>query len=784
MMKSRLILAALSAACMVACTERIQNDTPVDDNGVEAPKAFTKTFSAIFSDGDKATRTELSQDNKVLFQAGDAISVFDVSVGEDTDSSTATNVRFDMEEGYPAPDGSAAFTGTLENEMSSYMAVYPYRDSHSLEVRIMNGNAIGYTVYADIPAVQVATPGSFDPAANVSVAKSQSTESGDVLYFNNLCALISFSIPAGESYAKIVFRGNQGETLAGTSVVSAGLGEGGFTFSGILNDGATSVALTGVIDGGSCYYIAVNPADLDKGFSIDMYDTADHKLCTKSSSKKVNLKRSVILNLGEISGGWLGSGTAVDPYQISSLPHLKKLAELFSTEDSAEKWKGKYFIQTEDIDCNGEYIRIGGIDEAYYNLNNPTDLFFEGNYDGNYHKISNFKLKGQDDLYGASQYYGLFAQARNSTFSNMFLEPASIYEDPVKPDYVGNVYYIGTLIACAGGGDGIEVNNCHVSSEDEIVIRPASVSARFGGLVGYCCEKIEMYSCSNDMDITVENDRGEVNGGGLIGVVSAPLTVLDDDVISVIDRCRNNGNITVENYNSANQSTAGGLVGMTFDTPSQDLTLRVSNCVNHGNIHAASENGYSYAAGIIAFQDSDGDWSISTGSIDPYIYNTLNTGDIYAEGGDGSLTSKTGTFAGGIAGYVYDDDTQFALCVNTGAVSISGDENIGAISASNGSCLWCYWLNEQSHTAGVSPALPCVVDGSAEQCNFYRSLSESTMNNRRTGSDGQGGDDIVLDDDNTQWEHYQWCAAGVWTGSATYGATGNTLDIDFEFRYN
>lgn len=782
MMKSRLILAALSAACMIACTEKIENETPGEDKGTEIPEAFAKTFSASYPDGDNATKTALSEDNKVLFQSGDAIGVFDVSIGDDTYSSTAKKIKFEMD-GDPASDGSASFTGTLENETDSYMAVYPYQASSSLEVKFMQGKPTGYSVHVDIPATQTATPGTFDPAANVSIAKSQKTENDDVLHFKNLCSLIKFSIPKGESYSKIVFRGNKGESLAGTSAVSAGFGatESEFIFSGVVNDGISSVTLAGTISSGNWYYIAVNPADLDEGFSIDMYDTPDHKLCTKKSSKKVTLKRSVILNLGEISGDLLGSGTAVDPYRISSLPHLKKIVDAFSTKDSAEKWKGKYFLQTEDIDCNGEYIRIGGYDERYSNL---TDVFFEGNYDGNYHKISNFKLKGQDDLYRATQYYGLFAQARNSTFSNMFLEPASIYENPENDEYVSSYYYIGTLIANAGGGDGIEVNNCHVSSENTIGFCPPSISTVFGGLVGYCCEKIEMYGCTNDMDIIAYNDRGQINGAGLIGVVSAPLNFYEDDVISVIDRCCNTGDITVKDVGGATQSVAGGIVAMTFDTPTQDLTLRVSNCVNNGNIHASSDDGYSYAAGIIAFQDSDGDWSLYTGSLDPYIYNSLNTGNIYAKGGDGAMTSKTGTFAGGIAGYIYDDDTQFALCVNTGAISISGDDNIGAISASNGSCLWCYWLNEQSHKPGVNPALPCTKNGKSENCYYYRSLSESTMNNRRTGSDGNGGTDIVLDKNNTDWEHYQWAAAGVWTGSSTYGATGNTLDIDFNFQYN
>lgn len=779
MMKSRVILAALSAACMIACTEKVENEKPGEDSCIETQEQFTKTFSASYSNGGNATKTALSEDKRVLFQSGDAIGVFDVSIGEDVFSSTADVVEFKMD-GDPASDGSASFSGTLKNEMDSYMAVYPYQNSSWLEVRFTHGQPTGYSVHADIPAIQAATPDTFDPAANVSVAKSRSTENGDVLYFYNLCSLIKFCVPEGESYAKIVFRSNKKEPLSGVSVVSAGFGASGseFVFSGIINDGTDSVTLSGDISSGHWYFIAVNPADLDNGFSIDMYDTADHKLCTKASTKKVNLNRSEILNLGEISGDWLGSGTAVDPYRISSLPHLKRLAERFSTGDSAEKWKGKYFLQTRDINCNGEYIHIGGLDDRF---SKPTDVFFEGNYDGNNFKISNFKLKGQDDIYGATQYYGLFAQVRNSTFSNMNLEPASIYEDPENSEYVSNYYYIGTLIANAGGGEGIEVNNCHVTSKSEIKFCPPSVSTVFGGLVGYCCEKIEMYGCTNGLDIIADNDRGQINGAGLIGVVSAPLNFYEDDVISVIDRCRNTGDITVKNYKGASQSTAGGIVAMSFDTPTQDLTLRISNCVNNGNIHASSDDGYSYAAGIIAYQDSDGDWNISTGSVNPYINNSLNTGKIYAGGGNGAMTGNTGTFAGGIAGYIYDDDTHFALCVNTGTVSISGDDNIGAISASNGSCLWCYWLNEKSHTERVKPALPCINKGSETNCYFYRSLSESTMNNRRTGSDGKGGTDIVLYKENSGWEPYQWAAAGVWTGSSTYGASGNSLDINFNF---
>lgn len=63
--------------------------------------------------------------------------------------------------------------------------------------------------------------------------------------------------------------------------------------------------------------------------------------------------------------------------------------------------------------------------------------------------------------------------------------------------------------------------------------------------------------------------------------------------------------------------------------------------------------------------------------------------------------------------------------------------------------------------------------------NYYKSIGKDTLNNRRTGSDGKGGTDIVLDENNTYWWHAQWAAAGEWTGSSTFGEAGN-LDIDID----
>ena len=88
-----------------------------------------------------------------------------------------------------------------------------------------------------------------------------------------------------------------------------------------------------------------------------------------------------------------GSGTATDPYLISSLNELYWVSEqTFSTLDWSD---GKYFLQTKDIDAsdttnwsNG-WIPIGGRDS-----HTLADNFkrFKGVYNGNNHSISDLYI--------------------------------------------------------------------------------------------------------------------------------------------------------------------------------------------------------------------------------------------------------------------------------------------------------------------------------------------------------------------------------------------------------
>jgi hypothetical protein len=110
-----------------------------------------------------------------------------------------------------------------------------------------------------IPASQ---DGSF-ASANISVAKT--TAEAKTFQFYNASAVVAFSV-SGTDYTKAVFRGNNGETLAGSVPVSF---SGSNITLGEVSSPATQIEVA--IDGSGDYYFAVLPVTLSGGFSIALY---------------------------------------------------------------------------------------------------------------------------------------------------------------------------------------------------------------------------------------------------------------------------------------------------------------------------------------------------------------------------------------------------------------------------------------------------------------------------------------------------------------------------------
>ena len=274
-------LAILLVACIVAACGR-------DVEPVRTELRITARPEAAAS-----TRTMLRQDNSVAFADADKLAVFDgAAVKREFVTSAVYN------------DGSADFMGSISEPADSYIAVYPDHNGCYL---------YGNYVHIVIPETQAAVAGSFDPAANISVGTTASI-AGDThsLNLKNVCALLKFSVPEGQSYSTAILV-TMNDNMAGGMLCT--LDDEPALYP--ADEGPSDfVTLQGSITGGNWYYMAVKPDVLEGGFALYLFDeqVSSDELekfsMIKSTSKTVTLQRSHILNLGIIGAE---PGAAFEP---------------------------------------------------------------------------------------------------------------------------------------------------------------------------------------------------------------------------------------------------------------------------------------------------------------------------------------------------------------------------------------------------------------------------------------------------------------------------------------
>jgi len=191
-----------------------------------------------------------------------------------------------------------------------------------------------------------------------------------------------------------------------------------------------------------------------------------------------------------------GSGTSVDPYQVSTKADLKYLSE-----NSGES--SKHFIQTADITFTDDDFLSGG---DFYNggggfipIGTYYRTMFTGSYDGNGHKISNLLINPIRDngaIYNNNAFFGFTGSA--SEIKNLRIENFSISGGRIIGGLVGRNY--GTINNCYSTGSG-------AMGTDDV-----------GGLVGYNSGTIS--NCGGTA-VYVQGSIQDV--GGLVGVNGGPI---------------------------------------------------------------------------------------------------------------------------------------------------------------------------------------------------------------------------------------------------------------------
>ena len=230
------------------------------------------TFQAVQGDS-PASKTVLQSDGSIFWSPGDEINLFYGDNG---------SARFKADNTQAA--AHTTFTGSLEgflpNGQDAFWAVCPY----SAETRF-TGSAVGLYV----PESQVGMPGSYDPDAFISLARSQDY----TLQFYNLCGGIKFSV-MHEGIQYVTFHGNRQELLAGQ--VNVAFNEEGRPVVQEWLEGLSELSLQAPESGfevGQWYYIAALPATLSAGYTMTFMEAAGGKVAERVVEEPVTIKRSV-----------------------------------------------------------------------------------------------------------------------------------------------------------------------------------------------------------------------------------------------------------------------------------------------------------------------------------------------------------------------------------------------------------------------------------------------------------------------------------------------------------
>lgn len=210
-----------------------------------------------------------------------------------------------------------------------------------------------------------------------------------------------------------------------------------------------------------------------------------------------------------------GSGSAEDPYTVSSEAGLKYLAEQVA---AGNDYAGQYIKLSSDIALSGEWTPIG-----------TSSNMFAGAFDGNGHTISGLTVT--DNTLG---YIGLFGYVKNGTvIKNLKLSNASISVSAAAQNvYAGAL--VGFVKVDSKGTASTVIDNCYASGS--ISVSTANKMAAVGGLVGFGDQRMAVTNCGSNIALNVDSGSGRATVGGLLAWSS---------VKSLFMNCYSLGNVSV-----------------------------------------------------------------------------------------------------------------------------------------------------------------------------------------------------------------------------------------------
>ena len=274
----------LAVFLAVACGKE---EGPTPQSPTDVPQA---EYEELIVNAAVATKTVLNVDEKrVDWCQGDAISVFSTNI------TGGDNNKLDSDLTTPT-DHEATFRGKIESGTTGVVALYPYTAAAAYSGGTVTGMSI--------PTEQTATGSSFANGASVTIAKG-STQ-GDkkktaVLIFENLCAVLTFTLPEGISADWIKVQSKDGLNMSGAVTIDSAA-------KAITSASASYVMLSGTFEGGREYCVTVAPGTYPSGFTFTIHGTGNSTF-EREVAVEVEAEKGIIYKMGSLS--YVADGSAV-----------------------------------------------------------------------------------------------------------------------------------------------------------------------------------------------------------------------------------------------------------------------------------------------------------------------------------------------------------------------------------------------------------------------------------------------------------------------------------------
>ncbi len=296
-----------------------------------------------------------------------------------------------------------------------------------------------------------------------------------------------------------------------------------------------------------------------------------------------------------------GSGSAVDPYLISTASDLDNLRN----PTNSPCWVASaHYLQTNDIDVNATW--------TYGVAGNTVSVQFAGIYDGGGYEITDLTIYDSSTS-STSRAVALFGRVSGAIRNLGLSGTSTITAPPVPGSSLSPELWVGGLVGdLLSGGT---ISDSHSSAD--IVCGLTTNRCNAGGLVAESAGSVSNAYATGS--VTAGSACGSCRIGGLIGW---------NNTGGSLSNVFASGDVTQQSNNSGGTDYVGGLVGVHTPT-SPSLTAAFAT----GKVKNTSVSGGGYLGGLVGFMTGNAESVYAIGEV--------------SHAGTGSVGGLAGSVSGG-----------------------------------------------------------------------------------------------------------------------------------------